>query len=59
MSFAHETTLTTRHAELEARLSAELGRPHPDGTVLATIKKQKLRLKEALAALRARARRSR
>ncbi len=49
MASAHVDTLKSRHAELDARIHAEERRPAPDGGLLATLKKQKLRVKEALA----------
>ena len=51
MSNSHSTTLVARHAGLDERIGAELRRPSPDQTVLARLKKQKLKIKEALARL--------
>lgn len=48
MSHAHVSSLAARHAEIEARLTDEQRRPKPDTTVMALLKKQKLRLKEAI-----------
>lgn len=41
-------SLQARHAELEDRLSQELNRPMPDQSVIAALKKQKLRIKDEL-----------
>ncbi len=48
MYSAHQTALETKHANLDQRISDELHRPLPDQTVLAELKKQKLRVKEEL-----------
>ena len=45
----HSSTLVARHAGLDARIADEARRPSPDQAVIATLKKQKLRIKEALA----------
>ncbi len=44
-------TLRNKHRALEAALSTERRRPHPDDIILATIKKQKLRLKDEMTRL--------
>ncbi|MES2290467.1 MAG: DUF465 domain-containing protein [Pseudomonadota bacterium] len=49
MSNAHVSSLTAKHAEIEARINDEQRRPLPDMNVVALLKKQKLRLKEAIA----------
>jgi hypothetical protein len=49
MSTAHVSSLAAKHAEIEARLTDEQRRPRPDEVLVAMLKKQKLRLKEALA----------
>lgn len=41
--------LKRRHAALEAEVAEEEARPHPDDVKLATLKKQKLMLKDAIA----------
>lgn len=41
--------LKRRHAALEAQIAEEEARPHPDDVKLATFKKQKLMLKDAIA----------
>lgn len=48
MSTAHVSSLAAKHAEIDARLNDEQRRPRPDEVVIAMLKKQKLRLKEAL-----------
>lgn len=48
MNTAHSSTLMARHAGLDARITAERSRPMPDETLLSRLKKQKLRIKEAL-----------
>lgn len=50
MSNAHLSALETKHAALDRRIEAELHRPLPDATMLADLKKQKLRVKEELTA---------
>ena len=47
----HVSALKTRHAELEDIIEAENTRPHPDQSVIAGLKKQKLRIKDELAQL--------
>lgn len=48
MSTAHASSLANKHAQLDARIDQETRRPRPDEVVLAMLKKQKLRLKEAM-----------
>ena len=48
MYSAHQTALETKHANLDRKISDELHRPLPDHSVLAELKKQKLRVKEEL-----------
>lgn len=48
---AHEHALAARHAEIEARIASETARPHPDDTVIAQLKKAKLKIKDSLAAV--------
>lgn len=45
-------TLKSKHAALEAALDEENARPHPDETLLANLKRQKLKLKDEMADLR-------
>lgn len=47
---SHLNALQSKHAGLEARLRDEMARPVPDTAMIQSIKKQKLRLKEALSA---------
>lgn len=49
MDNVHVAALQAKHAGLEARLNSELQRPAPDTAALATLKKQKLRLKDEIA----------
>jgi hypothetical protein len=51
MQQAHLSALETKHAGLDARIAAENQRPHPDETLLSQLKKEKLRLKEAISGL--------
>ena len=51
MSTAHQSALQAKHALLDRRLAEESARPHPDATMVAGLKKQKLRLKEELSGL--------
>jgi hypothetical protein len=46
----HIATLAQKHAALEARLGEEHARPSPDTTALRALKREKLRLKDAIAA---------
>ncbi|HET8613576.1 MAG TPA: YdcH family protein [Sphingomonas sp.] len=48
MNDPHSATLIARHAGLDARIADESRRPAPDQALLARLKKQKLRIKEAL-----------
>jgi hypothetical protein len=47
----HQTALETKHAVLDKRIAAEAHRPLPDATILAGLKKQKLKLKEEIVSL--------
>jgi hypothetical protein len=49
MDNVHLASLQAKHAGLEARIVSELQRPAPDASALATLKKQKLRLKDEMA----------
>lgn len=44
--------LETRHADIEARITAEGTRPRPDEATLARLKREKLQLKEEMERLR-------
>lgn len=48
MDTGHSSALTAKHAGIEARIADEIRRPSPDMTVVQHLKKQKLKLKEAL-----------
>lgn len=47
-SSAHQSALQAKHATLDQRLAEETHRPLPDAAVIAELKKQKLKLKEAM-----------
>jgi hypothetical protein len=51
MATTHQTALETKHAVLDRKISEEEHRPMPDTTVIAALKKQKLRVKEEIASL--------
>lgn len=51
MQQAHIAALETKHAGLDARISEESHRPLPDTAAIARLKKEKLRIKEAIAGL--------
>ncbi len=48
MNQPHMIALENRHAELDRKIATEKSRPHPDTILLADLKKQKLKIKEAL-----------
>jgi len=48
MESSHVAALQAKHDGLERRLRDEMNRPAPDSTMLQTLKKQKLKLKEEL-----------
>lgn len=48
MDNAHSSALLAKHARLDARLADERNRPQPDNALVAMLKKQKLKIKEAL-----------
>ena len=48
METGHTSALTAKHAGIEAKIADEIRRPAPDMTLVARLKKQKLKLKEAL-----------
>lgn len=45
-------SLKAKHHSLEDKIERESSRPHPDETEIASLKKQKLRIKDQLASLR-------
>lgn len=51
MQNPHLSALETKHIVLDRQIVAESHRPAPDSRILANLKKQKLRVKEAIAAL--------
>ena len=51
MPTTHQTALETKHATLDQRIAQETHRPRPDETLIAGLKKQKLRVKEEIASL--------
>lgn len=50
--YAHLTTLEDKHNKIEGMLAGESLRPHPDFSVIQTLKKQKLLLKEEMERIR-------
>ena len=44
----HLIALENKHADLDRRIANEAHRPMPDGFLLKTLKKQKLRIKEEM-----------
>jgi len=48
MQTAHMDALIQKHAGIEARILEENHRPHPDDVTIARLKKEKLRLKDAI-----------
>ncbi|WP_439532315.1 YdcH family protein [Polymorphobacter sp.] len=50
MPNAHIDTLSARHARLDASLAEETRRPSPDQHRLTQLKREKLKLKEAITA---------
>lgn len=50
MTTVHRTSLSTKHAALDAQLVREALKPLPDSLRMAQLKKEKLRLKEQLGA---------
>jgi hypothetical protein len=48
MDSGHISALNAKHAGLEARLRDESTRPLPDPVLIATIKKQKLAIKQEI-----------
>ena len=50
MNSSHVEALKAKHAGLDARLHDEQARPAPDIAMIQQVKKQKLRLKEEIAA---------
>ena len=51
MTNSHSATLMAKHARLDAQIANESHRAAPDTILVAMLKKQKLKIKEALARL--------
>jgi hypothetical protein len=51
MNNSHTSALQARHAGLDAQIANEARRPSPDQGIIASLKKQKLKIKEALSDL--------
>ena len=47
----HSSAMLAKHAGIEARIAAEFSRPAPDMMLISQHKKQKMKIKEALARL--------
>lgn len=50
METSHESALAAKHAGLDKKIEAELQRPSPDQFRIGELKRQKLKIKEQLAA---------
>lgn len=50
MESSHQAALSAKHQGLERQIHEEMNRPVPNETILQQLKKQKLRIKEELAA---------
>jgi len=48
MDSSHVAALQAKHEGLEQRIHEEMSRPAPDSAIIQTLKKQKLKIKEAL-----------
>jgi len=48
MDRSHVSALQLKHAGIEQKIHEEMSRPLPDGSVIQSLKKQKLRIKEEL-----------
>lgn len=48
MESSHVSALQLKHQGLEKQIREELSRPSPDETIIQTLKKQKLRIKEEI-----------
>ncbi|HYD25389.1 MAG TPA: DUF465 domain-containing protein [Croceibacterium sp.] len=49
MDSSHVAALQAKHEGLEERLREEMSRPAPDSWMIQSLKKQKLKIKEAIA----------
>ena len=50
MESSHVAALHAKHDGLDQRLRSEMARPAPDSRMIQTLKKQKLKIKEAMSA---------
>ena len=48
MNSQHVSALELRHADLDEQISLELQRPQPDTMLMSRLKKEKLKIKEAI-----------
>ncbi|MEO6718381.1 MAG: YdcH family protein [Novosphingobium sp.] len=48
MDTSHSNSLQLKHAGLERKIEAEMSRPMPNDSMIQSLKKQKLRIKEQL-----------
>ncbi len=48
MEHNHVASLEAKHAGIESRITEEARRPRPDTTILARLKREKLKIKEAI-----------
>ena len=48
MESARIAALQAKHSGIDKRIADEIARPHPDMSIVATLKKQKLKLKEVI-----------
>ena len=51
MTDSHSSALMAKHARIDAQIASESRRPVPDNVLVAMLKKQKLKIKEALSSL--------
>ena len=51
MLTTHSSAMRAKHAGIEARIASESRRPAPDMVLINQLKKQKLKIKEAIARL--------
>lgn len=51
MASTHQAALESKHAVLDRRIMEETGRPMPDQSLIADLKKRKLKLKEEIGGL--------
>jgi hypothetical protein len=49
MESSHVAALQAKHEGLEQRLRDEMARPAPDSSMIQSLKRQKLKIKEAIA----------